>query len=220
LSGPLFVLDLDVTVDGTGAPLLHAVGDHPAPVSIRIRPAGELVAISADGADAGWFAPAEVLPRLLDLIQVRAVRARPDLAHLRGAVVRAAGRRILLAGAPAAGITSLCAVLVRRAGVTLESDGYLRVDEHGLTPVLASRAVDDARIDTAVWVEANHGGQDRLTASSKLEMVQRLTSRISAAEDGSRGWIGLLCATVDRARTHTLILGDASSAAGLLPVDI
>jgi len=69
-----------------------------------------------------------------------------------------------------------------------------------------------AAVSAILYIEPNHGARSRLMPCGKLEMTRRVLPQCAAPVSGRRGWLGDLCATVDRADTFVIELGDLKSA--------
>jgi len=73
-----------------------------------------------------------------------------------------------------------------------------------------------APIQAVIFIEPNHGGASSLVASSKVDMVRRVLAQCTPPESGRRDWLADLCATINRAETMVLHLGDLASATAAL----
>jgi hypothetical protein len=69
-----------------------------------------------------------------------------------------------------------------------------------------------APVSAIFWIEPNDGARSTVLRTGKIEMMQRLLPYCAAPVSGRRDWLGDLCATVDRAETFVIELGDLDSA--------
>jgi hypothetical protein len=69
-----------------------------------------------------------------------------------------------------------------------------------------------APVSTIIYIEPNHGAQTALRRCGKVEMTRRVLPQCAPPVSGRRDWLGDLCATVDRADTFLIELGDLDSA--------
>ncbi len=69
-----------------------------------------------------------------------------------------------------------------------------------------------AAVSTIFCIEPNHGARSALRRGGKLDMTRRVLQHCSPPISGRRQWLGDLCATVDRAQTFVIELGDLDSA--------
>jgi hypothetical protein len=69
-----------------------------------------------------------------------------------------------------------------------------------------------AAVSTIFYIEPNHGARTTLRRSGKVDMTRRVLQHCLPPLSGRRDWLGDLCATVDRAETFVLELGDLDSA--------
>jgi hypothetical protein len=69
-----------------------------------------------------------------------------------------------------------------------------------------------ASVSTILYIEPNHGARSALRRSGKVDMTRRVLQHCLPPTSGRRDWLGDLCATVDRAQTFVIELGDLDSA--------
>ena len=69
-----------------------------------------------------------------------------------------------------------------------------------------------ATVSTMLYIEPNFGGRSAMRPSSKVEMVRRVLPHCAPPISGRRAWLGDLSATVDRADTFVMELGEFDSA--------
>jgi hypothetical protein len=72
--------------------------------------------------------------------------------------------------------------------------------------------ITPAPVSAIFCIEPNHGARSTVLRSGKVEMMQRLLPYCASPLSGRRDWLGDLCATVDRAETFVIALGDLDSA--------
>lgn len=75
--------------------------------------------------------------------------------------------------------------------------------------------IEPAAVSTIFYIEPNHGARSALRRSGKVEMARRLLPYCAPPKSGRRDWLGDLCATIDRAETLVIELGDLDSAVEL-----
>ena len=69
-----------------------------------------------------------------------------------------------------------------------------------------------AAVSVMLYIEPNFGGRSTLRPSGTLEMVRRVLPHCAPPISCRQGWLGDLCATVDRAKTFVMELGDLDPA--------
>jgi hypothetical protein len=69
-----------------------------------------------------------------------------------------------------------------------------------------------AAVSRIFYIEPNHGSRSELRRSGKVEMTRRLIPHCAPPLSGRQGWLGDLCATVDRADTFIIEFGDIDTA--------
>ena len=69
-----------------------------------------------------------------------------------------------------------------------------------------------ATVSTMLYIEPNFGGRSALRLSGKVEMVRRVLPHCAPPISGRRAWLGDLSATVNRADTFVMELGELDSA--------
>ena len=69
-----------------------------------------------------------------------------------------------------------------------------------------------AAVSTIFYIEPNHGSRSELRRSGKVEMTRRVMPHCAPPLSGRQGWLGDLCATVDRADTFVIEFGDIDTA--------
>lgn len=69
-----------------------------------------------------------------------------------------------------------------------------------------------APVSAVLYIEPNFGGRTVMRRSGKVEMIRSMLPHCAPPISGRRGWLGDLCATVNRAETFVLELGDLDSA--------
>jgi glycosyltransferase involved in cell wall biosynthesis len=72
--------------------------------------------------------------------------------------------------------------------------------------------ITPAPVSTIFYIEPNHGARSTLRRSGKVELMRRLVPCCLPPVSGRRDWLGDLCATVDRAETFVIELGELDSA--------
>lgn len=73
-----------------------------------------------------------------------------------------------------------------------------------------------APIDAVFYLEANHGGQPRLEVLARYRMVELAMQQLRLPDARDRSWLGPLCAALDHATAHRLIVGRLDKTAELL----
>jgi hypothetical protein len=71
-------------------------------------------------------------------------------------------------------------------------------------------------VDAVFYLEPNHGGQPRIEALPRYRMVELAIAQTRLPDRKDRSWLGPLCAMLDWASAHTLIVGDLDKTAKLL----
>ncbi len=71
-------------------------------------------------------------------------------------------------------------------------------------------------IDAVFYLEANHGGQPRLEQLPRTRMVELAMQQLRLPDARDRSWLGPLCAALDHATAHRLIVGRLDKTAELL----
>ena len=69
-----------------------------------------------------------------------------------------------------------------------------------------------ASVSTMLYMEPNFGGRSALRLSGKVDMVRRVLPHCAPPASGRRTWLGDLSATIDRADTFVMELGELDSA--------
>jgi hypothetical protein len=69
-----------------------------------------------------------------------------------------------------------------------------------------------ALVSAMLYIEPNFGGRSILRRSGKVEMARSVLPHCAPPLSGRRGWLGDLCATVDRAETFVMKFGELDSA--------
>jgi hypothetical protein len=69
-----------------------------------------------------------------------------------------------------------------------------------------------AAVSAVFYIEPNFDGRSTLRRSGKVEMIHRVLPHCAPPMSSRRDWLGDLCATVDRAETFLIELGDLQSA--------
>jgi hypothetical protein len=67
-------------------------------------------------------------------------------------------------------------------------------------------------VSALFYIEPNFGGRSTLRRSGKVEMIRRVLPHCAPPISGRQSWLGDLCATVNRAETFVVELGDLASA--------
>jgi hypothetical protein len=67
-------------------------------------------------------------------------------------------------------------------------------------------------VKTIFYIEPNHGARTTVRRCGKVEMIRRVLPHCAPPMSSRRDWLGELCATVDRAETFLIELGDLQSA--------
>jgi hypothetical protein len=67
-------------------------------------------------------------------------------------------------------------------------------------------------VSTMLYIEPNFGGRSTLRRSGKVEMIRQVLPHCAPPVSRRQGWLGDLCATVNRAETFVVALGDLESA--------
>jgi len=100
----------------------------------------------------------------------------------------------------------------------------------GLIPQLAERApgplvtdpsalgfdwvVEPAPVAAVFYLEPNHGGRTLLTPCPKHVMAQRIMAQSTGPSGGKPQWIRDVCAILEPASSHALVVGDLDEAVG------
>ena len=71
-------------------------------------------------------------------------------------------------------------------------------------------------VDAVFYLEANHGGQPRLEELSRTRMVELAMQQLRLPNAGDRSWLAPLCAALNHATAHRLIVGRLDKTAELL----
>lgn len=71
-------------------------------------------------------------------------------------------------------------------------------------------------IDAVFYLESNHGGRPRLETIPHYRMVELAISQTRLTDRRDRRWLGPLCAMLNGATAHKLVVGDLDSTARLL----
>lgn len=69
-----------------------------------------------------------------------------------------------------------------------------------------------ALVSTMLYIEPYDGARTTLLRCGKVEMIRRVLPHCAPPISGRRDWLGDLCATIDRAETFVIKLGDLDSA--------
>jgi hypothetical protein len=72
--------------------------------------------------------------------------------------------------------------------------------------------IEPAAVSTVFYIEPNFGGRSTLRPSGKVEMVRRVLPHVTPPIAARQGWLGDLCATINRAESFVMELGDLASA--------
>jgi hypothetical protein len=71
-------------------------------------------------------------------------------------------------------------------------------------------------IDAVFYLEPNHGGQPRIEDIPRYRMVELAMSQTRLPDRRDRSWLGPLCAMLDRATAHKLVVGHLDKTAKML----
>ncbi|HEY2889495.1 MAG TPA: hypothetical protein VGJ31_02655 [Dongiaceae bacterium] len=71
-------------------------------------------------------------------------------------------------------------------------------------------------IDAVFYLEANHGGQPRLEELARYRMVELAMQQLRLPDARDRSWLAPLCAALNHATAHRLIVGRLDKTAELL----
>jgi hypothetical protein len=76
--------------------------------------------------------------------------------------------------------------------------------------------IQHGSIDAVFYLEANHGGQPRLEELARYRMVELAMQQLRLPDARDRSWLAPLCAALNRATAHRLIVGRLDKTAELL----
>jgi hypothetical protein len=72
------------------------------------------------------------------------------------------------------------------------------------------------KLDAVFFLEPNHGGQSRLLAMPRYEMVRLAIDRLRVLDREQRAWIAEVCRQFDAAACYKLVVGGLDSTIALL----